>query len=69
MVRREWKVLPRPILYSNGEMIDLSSLIPASTGLRLESVVGINNRGQIAAYGVLQNGREIAVLLNPVTMC
>jgi probable HAF family extracellular repeat protein len=54
-------------LYSDGEMIDLSTLIPASAGLKLGSVVGINNRGQIAAVGIMPNRHEVALLLNPVT--
>ena len=54
-------------LYSNGKMVDLNTLIPANTGLTLGLVTGINNRGQISAYGTLPNGHTVAVLLNPVT--
>ena len=31
------------------------------------SVTGINNRGQISAYGTLPNRHSVALLLNPVT--
>ncbi len=54
-------------LYSDAKMIDLNTLIPASTGLTLGPVTGINNRGQISGYGTLPNGHTVAVLLDPVT--
>ena len=53
-------------LYSNGEMIDLNAFIPASAGFTLTSVVGINNRGQIAGFGTLPNRHTVALLLNSV---
>jgi probable HAF family extracellular repeat protein len=53
-------------LYSNGKMVDLNTLIPTNTGLTLGQVVGINNRGQIAAYGTTQRGKEVVLLLNPL---
>jgi probable HAF family extracellular repeat protein len=54
-------------LYSNGEMVDLSTLVRANTGFTLGNVVGINNRGQIAATGTKPDGKSVALLLNPVT--
>ena len=54
-------------LYSDGKMVDLNTLIPANTGVELGFVSGINNRGQISAYGTLPNGHTVALLLNPVT--
>jgi probable HAF family extracellular repeat protein len=54
-------------LYSDGKMIDLNTLIPANTRLTLGLVTGINDRGQISAYGMLPNGHEVALLLNSVT--
>lgn len=54
-------------LYSNGKMVDLSTLIPANTGLTLGEAVGINDHGQIAAYGTTQGGEEVALLLTPVS--
>ena len=54
-------------LYSNGKMVNLNTLIPANSGLTLGPVVGINNRGQIAAYGTDQDGAEVVLLLTPVT--
>jgi probable HAF family extracellular repeat protein len=54
-------------VYSNGTMTDLSKLVSASSGITLQSVVGINNRGQIAGYGTRPDGTTVALLLNPVT--
>ncbi len=53
-------------LYSNGKMVDLNTLIPTNTGLTLGQVVGINNRGQIAADGTTQRGKQVVLLLNPL---
>jgi hypothetical protein len=48
-------------------MVDLSTLVPSSTGLELSQVVGINNDGQIAAYGYTLTGQEVPLLLTPIT--
>ena len=52
-------------LYSGGTMVDLSELVTSNTGLTLASVVGINNRGQIAATGATPDGSEVVLILTP----
>lgn len=51
-------------LYTKGAMRDLSSLIDAP-GWSLESANGINDRMQIAGYGII-NGSRHAFLLSPI---
>lgn len=52
-------------LYSNGVMIDLTSLLPANSGfMRLEDAVAINNSGQIIGYGVTTTGETDSFLLD-----
>ena len=53
-------------LYSNGKMVDLNTLIPNNRGLTLGQAVGINNRGQIAADGTTQKGKQVVLLLTPL---
>lgn len=48
-----------------GPMIDLNSLIPSNHGIYVYFAVNINDRGEIAAAGILPNGRNRAVLLIP----
>ena len=50
------------MLYEKGVLIDLNSLIPASSGWVLTEARGINESGQIVGTGVL-NGQERAFLL------
>ena len=52
-------------LYSNGNMIDLNTLIDPSSGWTLQSGQGINDLGQITGYGVI-NGQTHAFLMTPV---
>jgi probable HAF family extracellular repeat protein len=47
---------PRAFLWENGEMIDLNTLIPASTGLTLLVAQSINADGQIVGFGVTNTG-------------
>jgi probable HAF family extracellular repeat protein len=50
-------------------MVDLSTLLPSNSGWTLYSVTGINNRGQIAAWGYMTGGDPFAwhaLLLTPV---
>ena len=54
-------------LYNNGQMINLSALVMADAGINLYRVAGINDLGQIAASGTTQAGKDVAVLLTPVT--
>lgn len=57
--------IPTAVLYENGELKDLNSLIPAASGWDLSYANGINNRGHITGYGV-NNGRFRAFVLTPV---
>jgi probable HAF family extracellular repeat protein len=47
---------PRAFLYSDGNMLDLNSLLPAGTPWTLWSASSINDAGQIVGYGVGPNG-------------
>jgi probable HAF family extracellular repeat protein len=56
------------LLWENGHLYDLNKLIPSNTGIVIGGTGGpsfINDRGEIAATGVLSNGDEHAVLLIP----
>jgi len=48
-----------------GPMVDLNSFVPSSSNLTLTVATAINDRGEIAAQGVLPNGDTRAVLLIP----
>jgi probable HAF family extracellular repeat protein len=48
-----------------GPMIDLNTLVPSSSGLRLLIAYSINDRGEIAGDGILANGDNHALLLIP----
>jgi probable HAF family extracellular repeat protein len=50
---------------NRGPIIDLNTLVPASTGVQLISAPDINDRGEIAALGLLPNGDGHAFLLIP----
>jgi probable HAF family extracellular repeat protein len=52
-------------LWEGGRMIDLSGVVPASSGLTLIQADFINESGEIAAEGMLPNGDQRAVLLIP----
>ena len=54
-----------PFLYSDGKMVDLNTLVPANSGITLSDAVAINNKGQIAATGII-NGQDVALLMTPV---
>ena len=58
------KYLSHPFLYQNGVLFDLNTLIPANLHWELQTVSGINNRGQIIGSG-LHNGKTHAFLLTP----
>ena len=57
-------------IYQNGVMTDLNTLIPASSNLYLTMANKINERGQISAMAIVQNGPDAgnihAILLTPV---
>jgi probable HAF family extracellular repeat protein len=53
-------------LYADGVLADLNSLIPADSGIILESAAAINNAGQIVGAGYDLEGRTLhAFLLTP----
>ena len=53
------------ILWEDGSMVDLNTLIPANSPFHLYSASFIDDQGQIAAFGILANGDTHAVLLIP----
>ena len=63
---------PHPFLWKDGVMVDLNSLIPANSPLLLLTAFSINDRGQIAGFGVTSGGDIHAYLATPeppVTCC
>jgi probable HAF family extracellular repeat protein len=48
-----------------GPMVDLNTLVPPGSSVFVPNAIGINDRGEIAAKGVLPTGDEHAVLLIP----
>jgi probable HAF family extracellular repeat protein len=53
------------VLWENGTMTDLNSLIPAKSPLFLMEALSINARGQIAGFGGLSDGEHRGSLLTP----
>jgi probable HAF family extracellular repeat protein len=58
-------VLRAALWEKGGPMVDLNTLISSDTGIYVFFAVNINDRGEIAAAGVLPNGETRAVLLIP----
>jgi probable HAF family extracellular repeat protein len=56
---------PHAFLWENGHMIDLNAFVPSYSALTLTQAALINDRGEIAAQGILPNGDQRAVLLIP----
>jgi len=54
------------LLWENGALYDLNTLIPAHSGFHIGDVNYINDRGEIAATGILPNGDQHAIVLIPV---
>lgn len=52
-------------LWENGHMIDLNAFVPSYSHLTLTQATFINDRGEIAAEGILPNGDQRAILLIP----
>jgi len=52
------------LLYSDGNFYTLNNLIPSDSGWVLNAATAINDRGQIAGYGVI-NGQTHAFRLDP----
>jgi probable HAF family extracellular repeat protein len=55
----------RAVIWQNGVINDLNTLIPPGSHLYLLEAFGINDRGQIAGWGRLANGDHRAFLLTP----
>jgi probable HAF family extracellular repeat protein len=53
------------ILWENGSLVDLNTLIPPGSALHLDKGEDINERGEIAGFGSLPNGDVRAFLLIP----
>jgi hypothetical protein len=50
---------------SGGTIQDLDNLLPAGSGVTLNTAVGINGNGQIVANGAETTGPDHAFLLTP----
>jgi probable HAF family extracellular repeat protein len=48
-----------------GPMVDLNTLIPPNAGVKLADAFNVNDRGDIVALGILPNGDQHAVILEP----
>jgi probable HAF family extracellular repeat protein len=55
----------RAVLWQDGGLIDLNTLIRTGSGWQLLSADGINDRGQIVGYGISPNGSVHGFLLTP----
>jgi probable HAF family extracellular repeat protein len=53
------------LLYSNGTVTDLNTLIDPSSGWSLEIAVAVNDNGWIVGNGINPNGQQDAFLLTP----
>jgi probable HAF family extracellular repeat protein len=53
------------LLWENGTVLDLNTLVPPNSGWSLEQANAINDTGQIVVQG-LRNGEYHALLLNPI---
>lgn len=65
-----WTAAPdglHAMLWSNGVMIDLNSLLPTGSDWLLQAATAINDCGQIVGYGTV-DGRQGAFLLNLTTL-
>lgn len=56
---------PRPFLWANGKMLDLTTLVPANSPLQLLTASSINDRGEITGFGVTSNGEVHGLLSTP----
>ncbi len=57
----------RAVMWQNGQIIDLNSVLPSNSGWTLISATGINNRGDIVGTG-MHNGVMRAFLLRVVPL-
>jgi len=62
----DYSATPRPFLWDKtGPVVDLNTLISSASGIYVFFASNINDRGEIAAAGLLPNGDVHAVLLIP----
>jgi probable HAF family extracellular repeat protein len=54
------------VKYHDGSVVSLNSLLPPGSGITLTEATGINDSGQICAYGSNNTGEVRAFLLTPV---
>jgi probable HAF family extracellular repeat protein len=60
--------LSHGLIWEDGEMADLNSLIPADSGWFLQQISGINDRGQIVGQGInSKTGANHAFLFDPIS--
>jgi len=52
-------------LWTNGQVVDLNTLIPANSGWQLTIAIAINDRGQIIGQGTFNNNPR-SFLLTPI---
>ena len=57
---------PHAYLWTHGQMVDLNSAIPADSGWTLMFSESINDRGQIAGWGVNPSGEVHGFVLTPM---
>jgi probable HAF family extracellular repeat protein len=55
----------RTFLWTNGKMLDLTTLVPANSPLQLLNASSINDWGEITGFGVTSNGEVHGYLLTP----
>jgi probable HAF family extracellular repeat protein len=60
------RVVYRPVLWQNHQTIDLSALIPSSSGWLLSLATGINDKGEIVGDGISPQGFLRAFVLRPL---
>jgi hypothetical protein len=57
--------LEHAVLWENGEVLDLNTLVSSHTDLTLSEATFINDRGEISGFGTLANGETHAFVLIP----
>jgi probable HAF family extracellular repeat protein len=56
---------PYAAIFKDGAAVDLNGLVPANTSLYLLTAFSINNKGEIAGFGVTQAGELHAFIATP----
>ena len=58
-------VVYHAFLWENGSLVGLQNLLLPGSNVTLNNAININDRGEIAAIGVLPNGNQHVFLLVP----